>query len=324
MNSSSFTFVIMTRDRPRMLRHSLASLSFQCHGKYRVILSDNSTSSANISANKSLCNQCNAEYIKQSNLSLCSHYDVLLKSLDTNFVTILHDDDIVLPGFVDSIANVVALDTSIAVLGINGFHFTESLSASDRLGSITCVGFRHLRISDDVTIRTPTELLLQWISPFSRGISPVSGCTFNTRLYDPDYFNYYSNTGLYYDTILMLLLLKKGHIKWLGRSCLLMVREHPGRLTHVASHHDERMFTSAVHHLYKKSSKVKLMLNFYIYSRLNSRSRASKARLSLADTLRYYFYLIRCFLQWPLRVPSLLLSKFCNLSTSGPWCVRQP
>ena len=249
MNLSSFAFIIMTRDRPRMLRHSLMSLSFQCRGKYRVILSDNSICSVNVSLNKALCSQYNAEYIKQSNLSICSHYDVLLKSLGINFVTILHDDDIVLPGFVDSVTNEIALDSSVAVLGINAFHFTESPSTSDRLGSITCTGFRHLRISEDVIVRTPTELLLEWISPFSRGISPVSGCTFNTHLYDPDYFKYYSNTGLYYDTILMLLFLKKGHIKWLGRSCLLLVREHPGRLTHVASRHDEQMFASAVRQL---------------------------------------------------------------------------
>ena len=183
----------MTRDRPRMLRHSLMSLSFQCRGKYRVILSDNSICPVNVSLNKALCNQYNAEYIKQSNLSICSHYDVLLKSHGINFVTILHDDDIVLPGFVDSVTNEIALDSSVAVLGINAFHFTESPSASDRLGSITCTGFRHLRISDDVIVRTPTELLLEWISPFSRGISPVSGCTFNTHLYDLDYFKYYSN-----------------------------------------------------------------------------------------------------------------------------------
>ena len=156
---------------------------------------------------------------------------------------------------------------------------------------------------------------MRWISPFCTGIAPVSGCTFNTHLYDPSYFNHYSNTGLYYDTILMLLLATKGHIKWLGSSCLLMIREHSGRLTEISSTSDELLFVNSVSRLYNRSLKVNLLLNFYLYSRLRYRARINRSHLSFVDSYRYYTTLFRCFIHWPRRVPALILSKIIQISS---------
>lgn len=90
----------MSRDRPEILRQALHALKASCSDKHNIVISDNSSSPEISNRIHSICVAYNCLFIENRKVGISQYCHNILTGLDFSFLTILHDDDIVMPGFV--------------------------------------------------------------------------------------------------------------------------------------------------------------------------------------------------------------------------------
>src|SRR5215211_1243160 len=108
MSLPFLTVIIPTLKRPDTLYYTIRTVIEQDYDNYQVIVSDNfsndETSSvvASFKSNK-------IRYINPGRkLSMSHHWEFALQHVDTGFVTVLGDDDGMLPGGLRRIANLLS------------------------------------------------------------------------------------------------------------------------------------------------------------------------------------------------------------------------
>ena len=302
----SHSFVIMSRDRPEMLRQTVKLFKFLSHPDHELIISDNSSSLVNSKAAKNICSEYECIFWGNDNLSVMSHYHSILSRREYDYLTIIHDDDLIMPGFSSVVAAQLGNENNFSVIGYNALFF-NAFPSSEPFGEIRCSGRRTLNEDSDVLIADPLELLLRWISPFCTGIAPISGCTFNLKCYEKWFFDIYSSSGLYFDTVLMMLLSEKAPIKWVSNNAVILLREHDSRLTSIASERDERAFAHAAKTYFSRPWQIRLLLKFYLHS--SKRKRTFRPGDKAVIYFNYCVCLFICFIVWPQKVPKLLIRK---------------
>ena len=297
----------MSRDRPELLRQLVRLFRFYGNRKDDLIISDNSSTLANIRAVKDICAEHECILWENRNLTVASHYHRILSSIDYEYLTVIHDDDLIMPGYLSAVESQLCNGGTFSVVGYNALTFQAPIG-SRYLGEIKCSGRRTLNEASEVLITEPLELLLRWVSPFCNGIAPLSGCTFNLKFYDKCFYDIYSSAELYFDTVLMMLFSEKAPIKWLAERTMILLREHDSRLTSIASVHDEIVFADTALTHFSRYWKIYPILKFYLYARRCKRKCCSPLE-ELLNYVRYFVFLIMCLFIWPERIPRLLRFK---------------
>ena len=119
------TIAIPTYDRPEFLEASLASALNQSYeGKWNVIVCDNSDKNLISIARPSLMtllNEAHVTYIhNEKNLGMVGNWNECIKKCETEYITLLHDDDLLEPNFLKTINEMVRRNPGgVAYLGSN-------------------------------------------------------------------------------------------------------------------------------------------------------------------------------------------------------------
>jgi hypothetical protein len=304
----SHGFVVMSRDRPEMLRQAVNMFKFIVNSDHPLIISDNSSSAANSNEAKKISSEYNCIFWENDNLSVMTHYhSILSRREEYEYLTILHDDDIIMPGFLSAVEAQLGNEGNFSVIGYNAL-FCSAVPGSHRFGDIKCSGRRTLNADSDVLISDPLQLLLRWVSPFCAGIAPLSGCTFNLKCYERWFFDVYSSSGLYFDTLLMMLFSEAAPIKWVSDSVGILLREHDSRLSAIASERDDLSFVNSAKSYFASYWRIRILLQFFLCSRQRSRAEGSASKKLLTYS-SYYLLLCFSFILWPRKVPSLLIRR---------------
>lgn len=108
MSSSLITVAIPTRNRPEYLKQALISVIEQTYKEMRIVVIDNDSDSEYDS--KAVVEELadpRVEYIRnKKNLGIIGNWNKAIEICDTKYLSIFHDDDIMLPEFIArSIAN---------------------------------------------------------------------------------------------------------------------------------------------------------------------------------------------------------------------------
>lgn len=298
-----------------MLRQSLKALSAQCESEsaVNIYVSDNSSNFQNSRKVELLCNQFDVGFRASENVSVAQHYHDIFMSLKFAYLTILHDDDLVMPGFVCSVFSEIQQDDSFSVFGFNALMFKELQYANSSYSTIHCSTSPTLNCKDNLILRSPSDVLFRWISPFCNGIVPLSGLTFNLSLYQESFFAFYARGGLFFDTLLVLLFSESAPVKWIAQSTLVMVKVHDLRLTEEADFFDSASFANAVLSRYVRDWKIPLLMNYFVSARKISQSYASNFISYLSIYSRYFVSLLLIFVVWPVGFVRLLFKKLANL-----------
>lgn len=310
-SSSSHAFVLMSRDRPHYLQHLISLFRFYGDSYTTLIISDNSSTAINRAAVKNIALKANCIYWQQTDLTVFAHYHKILTSTEFPYLTLIHDDDLILPGFINTVYSHIHQLKHLSVIGYNAFPFRSSSGSSDAL-SISISSRATLKEPRDLYIENPTQLLLRWISPFCNGIAPLSGCTFNLSLYDSDFFETYSSAELYFDTVLMILFSQRAPIKWVSTRPCILLHEHDTRLTSIATVHDEKLLVRTVTNLFPKDLFIRSISNFYLFSR-SIRTPTTNYFTRTTNFAFYLFFLFCCILLWPHKLPRFVLNKLSSL-----------
>ena len=309
-------FVVMSRDRPHMLRQALSSLVVSPVTPINICVSDNSSSSELSLEAESVAKSFNCSFRSSSDVSISRHYHEIFSGLKYDFITILHDDDLVIPGFVESVLSEIQLDNYFSVLGFNALMFQTVNASSNSYKLTRCSPAPTCLSRSNLVLSKPFDVLFQWVGPFCTGIVPFSGLTFNASLYDRSFFDFYSKGNLFFDTLLVLIFSEMAPIKWNTQSTLVMIRVHDLRLTECADFSDSKSFANAVLSRYFSDWRVFVLMYYFLSTRKLSHAYISGSKMTLLIFLRYFLSLVLCSLVWPVNFVRHLIRKLSSLLTS--------
>jgi hypothetical protein len=134
----SFTVLIPTRDRADTLIHTVRSALAQDYPDFEVLVSDNSASAETRDALGRLCDKRLRVIFTGGGLSMSHHWEFALEHVQTAWVTMLGDDDGLLPG---------ALQQAARIVGATGTRAIRSNGCSYSWPGLTSSPFGRLRVS---------------------------------------------------------------------------------------------------------------------------------------------------------------------------------
>jgi glycosyltransferase involved in cell wall biosynthesis len=128
-----FTIIIPTRDRADVLKYSLASATSQDYENLEIIVSDNaSVDNTYEVVSQAQANDPRIKYINTGErLSMSHNWEFALNHVTDGWVTILGDDDAILPGALQKVNNIVQ-DTHTQAVRSGGcsFHWPSFLRSN--------------------------------------------------------------------------------------------------------------------------------------------------------------------------------------------------
>jgi glycosyltransferase involved in cell wall biosynthesis len=117
---SSLQIFILCYNRPEFARQSIASALAQNQKDFELIVSDNSTSDAVRAMVATEFPQVNYRF-RDPHLKALDHFNLCLAEATAEHVCLFHDDDLLLPDFVDSVQDAINHHPQAAAIGVNGW-----------------------------------------------------------------------------------------------------------------------------------------------------------------------------------------------------------
>lgn len=239
--------VILSRDRVNLLEKAILSLLNQSKLPDKIIISDNSLFEQKKVAN--LVNKYNQiDLILNHNLEMPDHYYKILQIPNFELIGICHDDDIMMPNFVDEILKIYKKDNKASIYGINGKSFYKNKVNKKFLWSSKK---KYLKVDHD-------DLMLRWFDLDSSGVFSFPGAVFNMNVLGnflidikPNYNDGYN----YWDTFFCKKISKISYLYWVNLD-LIRYRIHKNSASSNSNLHYKKAYR-----IIKKDSNLSLRLN---------------------------------------------------------------
>jgi glycosyltransferase involved in cell wall biosynthesis len=211
--ASPLQLYLLSRDRPGYLRETLQSALNQTGENIEIIVSDNSE-------RDDVAHMLAAEFpqvrcIRRTPpLGAFDHFRTIIDEASAELVVMFHDDDVLLPGYVEALRGALDAEPTLAAVCCNaailrGAEITDELFAP---------------ADGDVRLRCPEDLLHHYFSLSIKGPAPFPGYMYRRSAIeglclDP------RHGGKYSDVSFLLKVLRRGPILWLEKP-LMRYRFH--------------------------------------------------------------------------------------------------
>ncbi|MBT9151716.1 MAG: GalNAc(5)-diNAcBac-PP-undecaprenol beta-1,3-glucosyltransferase [candidate division WS2 bacterium] len=147
-----FTIIIPTRERADTLIYTIASALAQDYTNLVILVSDNA-SSDNTSALVSKFNDSRIQYINTGKrVSMSHNWEFALDHVTEGWVTVLGDDDAILPGTLTSVNKIID-ETGTLAIRSNGCGYSWPSLLGERYGNLTISlkkGYQRLQSKDSL------------------------------------------------------------------------------------------------------------------------------------------------------------------------------
>jgi glycosyltransferase involved in cell wall biosynthesis len=207
------TIYILCHNRPDYARQAISSILGQTCQAFTLVVSDNSS---NDDVERMVTNEFpEIHYIRRfPMLKPLEHFNRCIAEAKSDYFCLFHDDDIMEPGFVESMEKCLhAYPTAIAI-GCNA-----KIEKLGKLKSRACFwSFQKHELID-----TPLGLARRYFSRAQSGSAPFPGYVYNRRLVGDQRLQV--EGGKYADVIWLMGLARKGSIVWLNK-LLMTYRFH--------------------------------------------------------------------------------------------------
>lgn len=125
MNTHKIQIVILTRNRPLLLKQTVDSVLKQTYKDFQVIISDNSTNDETqqiISHNFSYVN--NLKYIRREPQfqDFFKHANCNISEITSDYFILFHDDDLMLPTFIETLIDTLEKDHTLVAAASNAYN----------------------------------------------------------------------------------------------------------------------------------------------------------------------------------------------------------
>lgn len=226
---------MLTYNRPKQALEAIESILAQTDKKFQLVVSDNSSSDE---LRNHIGSHIGFEYIKRGQvLSAIDHGNQCLSEIKTEFFTLFHDDDLMLPNFVRDFWRAQSLFPEAVAFGAN--------ASVERFGIGAGLSFKTAR--SYVGPISPNELLRRYFSHHQLGIAPLPSYVYKTSALNDLYFDV--SGGKYSDVQWLSQWCAKGPIMWIAEP-MMVYRLHDSNDGNFESRHDRLRFLA-----YLKSSR---------------------------------------------------------------------
>ena len=302
------TIYLLTHNRPHQAIEAIRSILAQSEKRFKLIVSDNSQNNELSSLLGSL--RPSLEYIHRNDNGAClpvfEHFNLCISEVKTQYFSLLHDDDLVLPNYVAEFWRAQRSFSSAITFGCNArVSYLSGLEQASFIGSRQY--YRPI---------SPLNLAWQYFGKHQLGIAPFPFYIYNKYAIGDIRFS--EQFGKYGDVAWLLELANKGDMVWIN-SPMGVYQHHRGNDSNLESRRDRLRFLT-----YLKQSKLpqrSLLLTLYrqfLYKKLLSSSevligsRRSKVLRQFMTALLYrmqifLFNLSACIIKCKVRIELFIL-----------------
>src|SRR5574344_260435 len=146
------TLVILTHNRADLVFETVNSvLNQSCHD-FKFVISDNSSNTQTLDAFKSKGLYDKVIYRKREKEYLSvDHFNLVLSEIDTQYFILFHDDDIMMPDYIETMYNAIN-GTPYVAAGCNCYEMNNTLVTNVTM----------LKSQNDIIIATVDDLIHQY------------------------------------------------------------------------------------------------------------------------------------------------------------------
>jgi glycosyltransferase involved in cell wall biosynthesis len=229
------TIYLLTYNRPKQALEAIESILAQTDKKFQLVVSDNSSSDE---LRNHIGGHIGFEYIKRGQaLSAIDHGNQCISEIKTEYFTLFHDDDLMLPNFVRDFWGAQSLFPEAVAFGTNAIV--------ERYGIGAGLSFKSAR--SHVGPISPNELLRRYFSHHQLGIAPLPSYIYKTSALNGLHFD--RAGGKYSDVKWLSQWCAKGPMLWIAEP-MMVYRLHDSNDGNFESRHDRLRFLA-----YLKSSR---------------------------------------------------------------------
>ena len=225
------TIYLLTHNRPNRAVDAIRSILSQTDNRFQLIVSDNSDNNELESLLVSL--MPSLKYIYRNNNGAClpafEHFNLCISEVKTQYFSLLHDDDLVLPNYVEefwrtqkSFPNKIAYGCNAKVRTVNGIEHPSFINSRRHCVSIT-----------------PHYLAWQYFGRHNLGIAPFPFYIYDKQKIGGTRFSV--QLGKYGDVAWLLDLANKGQLLWINR-LMGVYQLHEGNDSNLESRRDRLLF----------------------------------------------------------------------------------
>ena len=248
------TIYLLTHNRSKLALQAIESILVQTDKNFKFVVSDNSSSDE---LRNLIGSRIGFEYLKRELvLSAIDHGNKCLSEIKTEYFTLFHDDDLMLPNFVQDFRKAQALFPEAVAFGANAIV--------ERHGVSSGLSFKSAR--PYVGPISPNDLLRRYFSHHQLGIAPLPSYIYKTSALKSLHFDI--SGGKYSDVQWLSQWCAKGCLMWIAEP-MMIYRLHGANDGNFESRHDRLRFMA-----YLKSSgdifspEILSDYRFFLYKKL--------------------------------------------------------
>ena len=232
------TLILLCRDRVEFADRAVQAVLNQSNCNYKLIVSDNST-------NRKIKDLIEKKYpdisyiLNYPDIPVFDHFNRAISSVKTKYFSLLHDDDVILPDYVDSVLRAFEFK-AFAAVATNGVYLNydgSNAKISKSFSGDKSVEFNNVK-----------ELLMRYLKIGGDGAAPFSSYAYSSAITKGLQFNF--NKGRYYcDTVFLLETVERGNILWI-KEPLVGITVHSETNTEASGVRDYKSFISYIKRAY--------------------------------------------------------------------------
>lgn len=197
--------VVLTRNRPHFLHQCLLSIQAQeSNFVFELIVSDNSSDSetGNLLARR----WPHISKRRFQSIPVDEHFNSAISLARSKYLMIFHDDDILLPGYLDHAISQLEVDSNLSAVACNSWLYEHDQPVSTTINNS----------STDVFVDNPLLLISRYTDPWAGGAPPLSPYIYRSSVIK-QHSMVVTKAGKYSDILFLANLLKAGPFLWLSR-----------------------------------------------------------------------------------------------------------
>lgn len=223
---AKLTIFIQCYNRPAYARLAIESVLRQTNKAFRLVISDNSTNDELFRLVQT--GFPSLEYRRRvPSLPALDHFNISISEVDTDFVCLFHDDDLMEPEYVEAMLRTIELHPQAVAYACNAVTIDEDVV---RKGSFFESDDKH------VIINNPRALAGRYFSRYPNGFAPFPAYIYRSSVVKKIPLNLQTG-GKYSDVTWLLEISKYGPIVWNSRK-LIRYRMHAANDSNLESLRD--------------------------------------------------------------------------------------
>lgn len=207
---------ILTHNRGEMLLETIDSVLKQTCHDFKFVVSDNSSNDDTMHLLEERGYLGKFEYRKRDReYTSMEHFNLCISEVDTTYFVLFHDDDIMLPDYVETMYKAINRSEYVAA-GCNAYYLYGEKQSK-------CMMLKEYKHKSSIALKSK-DLALQYCK--KKGIVPFPSYIYNKRLLGTEMFD--EECGKYSDVSWLLRLINIAPIYWLTTP-LMNYRIHKGQ-----------------------------------------------------------------------------------------------